>query len=125
MTPAEEHVLKPEDVASWAAFFSTVRVGGALPVTFRGDGSYVIIEVVVPYVQPVPREPAEPNKIPLRIADGFPVPLTGRHKLPPFSGANPEAFVRQLVREIYLHEVDEQLHIGDRRPFAPDHSIAQ
>ena len=27
--------LEPPDIASWAAFLPTARVGGSLPVTFR------------------------------------------------------------------------------------------
>jgi len=114
--------LDPHDCACWADFLSTVRVGGALPVTFRPDGDHVIVEVIVSYVPPAPPEaPADPNKIPIRIAAGFPVPLTARIKLPVYAEENAAAFVRHIVREIYLHEVDEQLRVGDRRPFAPEH----
>lgn len=118
----EETKLEPHDIASWAAFLPTVRVGGALPVTFRPDGKYVVVEVVVPYVPPPePEPPADATKIPLRIAEGFPVPLVGRHPLPPFSPAGAASFLRDIVREIYHHEIDEQLRVGGDRPFAPEH----
>jgi len=115
--------LTAADLAHWAAFLPTVRVGGALPVTFRPDGDHVIVEVIVPYVSPAPetQTPAEPNKIPIRIAEGFPVPLTARYRLPAFHAENAADFVRHIVREIYKHEIDEQLRVGDRRPFAPGH----
>lgn len=113
--------LAPHDVASWAAFLSTVRVGGALPVTFRPDGDDVLVEVIVPYVPPPARSPADPTKIPLTIADGFPVPLSARYKLPIFSPTNAAHFIRHIVREIYHHEIDEQLCVDGGRPFAPEH----
>ncbi len=117
----EPRPLDPSDIASWADFLSTVRVGGGLPVTFRPDGDHVVVEVIVQYVQPERLEAPDPNKIPLLIAEGFPVPLTARFKLPAYHTENAADFVRHIVREIYLHEVDEQLRVGDRRPFAPDH----
>src|SRR6202044_2195366 len=49
--------LEPHDVASWAAFLPTVRVCGALPVTFWLDGNCVVAEVIVPYVPPAPPQP--------------------------------------------------------------------
>jgi hypothetical protein len=116
--------LNPSDLASWSHFLSTVRVSGALPVTFRTDGDHVVIEVVVPYVPPEMPEVRNipgPHKIPLLIAEGFPVPLTARFKLPAYNPENAANFVRHLVREIYLHEVDEQLCIGGCRPFTPKH----
>jgi hypothetical protein len=120
--PTESRPLDPRDRESWAAFLPTVRVGGALPVTLRPDGDHVLIEVVVPYVPPEAQAAPDPTKIPLQIAEGFPVPLTARHKLPSYHNAEHAAdFVRHVVREIYLHEVDEQLRVGDHRPFAPKH----
>ena len=113
--------LEPGDVASWATFLPTVHVGGALPVTFRPDGDHVLVEVIVPYVPPPPQAPADPNKIPLRIAEGFPVPLSARYKLPAYSPNNAAHFIRRVVREIYLHEIDEQLRVDGHRPFAPEH----
>ena len=117
--------LDPQAIASWAAFLPTVRVGGALPVTFRPDGDHVLVEVIVPFVPPPPQASTDPNKIPLRIAEGFPVPLTARHKLPAYSPINAPAsaanFLRHIVREIYRHEIDEQFHVDGQRPFAPEH----
>jgi len=113
--------LGPEDVASWAAFLPTVQVGGALPVSFRADGDHVLVEVVVPYVPPPPQPRPDPNKIPISIAEGFPVPLTGRYKLPAYSPVNAVHFLRHIVREIYHHEIDEQLRVDGKRPFAPEH----
>ena len=114
--------LELHDVASWAAFLPTVRVGGALPVTFRADGDHVLVEVIVPYVPPSPRVPADPTKIPMMIVEGFPVPLTARYRLPTYSPVNAAHFIRHIVREIYRHEIDEQLRVGDERPFAPEHA---
>jgi len=121
VTVQAETPLDPQDVASWAAFLPTVRVGGALPVTFRPDGDHVLVEVIVPYVPPPPQPSANPTKIPLTIAEGFPVPLSARYKLPPFSPVNAAHFLRHIVREIYPHEIDEQLRIDGSRPFAPEH----
>jgi hypothetical protein len=117
------------DVAGWAAFLSSVRVGGSLPVSFRPDGDHVVAEMIVPYVPPEPKPDLEPVgvpcKIPLAIAEGFPVPVSARIKLPPYSPADAPAdavqFIRDLVREIYHHEIDEQIFVGGRRPFAPEH----
>ncbi|HSX23252.1 MAG TPA: hypothetical protein VLE97_10815 [Gaiellaceae bacterium] len=121
----EKTALTVADIASWATFLPTVRVGGALPVTFRLDGDHVAVEVVVPYVPPpdreLPPEPRTATKIPIRIAEGFPVPLVGRHRLPPFSAVDAASFLRDIVRQIYLHEIDEQLRVGGDRLFAPDH----
>lgn len=122
--------LEPHDVASWGAFLPTVRVGGALPVTFRADGDYVVVEVIVPYVSPAPREPELPlfidnyvgGKIPLAIAEGFPVPVAARYRLPRFAPDTAARFLRQIVRAIYQHEIDEQLCVGSERPFAPEHT---
>ena len=121
--------LEPHDVESWAAFLPTVRVGGALPVTFRAEGHYVVVEVIVPYEPPEPGEPELKlftdnyvgGKIPIAIAKGFPVPLASRYKLPPYHAESAVRFVRHLARQIYLHEIDEQLRVGDTRPFAPEH----
>jgi hypothetical protein len=117
--------LEPHDVASWAAFLPTVRVGGALPVTFRPDGDHVVTKVVVPYVPSESESAADSSettrKIPIKIAEGFPVPLTGRHRLPRYSPDTATRFLRQIVRAIYQHEIDEQLRVGDERPFAPEH----
>lgn len=113
--------LDARDVQRWAAFLPTVRVGGALPVTFRADGDHVLVEVVVPYVPPPSQERSDPNKIPLLIAEGFPVPLTGRYRLPAYSPENAVHFLRHIVREIYHHEIDEQLRVDGARPFAPEH----
>lgn len=115
--------LKLHDVTSWAAFLPTVRVGGALPVTFRPDGDHVVVEVIVPYVPPEPQPSFDLTltKIPLGIAEGFPVPLAMRYKLPTFSPVNAAHFIRHIVREIYHHEIDEQLHVDGSRPFAPEH----
>jgi hypothetical protein len=130
-TQLEGRPLEPHDVERWAAFLPTVSVGGALPVTFRVDGHFLVVEVIVPYEPPEPQEPelqlfvdtAVPGKtkIPLAIAKGFPVPVSARYKLPPYHEESAERFVRHLVRQLYLHEVDEQLRVGDRRPFAPKH----
>lgn len=120
MPPAEKN-LDPQDVASWAAFLPTVHVGGALPVTFRADGDHVVVEVVVPYVPPEAQPSADPTKIPIAITAGFPVPLTMRYRLPAYSPDNAAHFLRHLVREIYHHEIDEQIRVDDRRPFAPEH----
>lgn len=112
----------PTTATSWAEFLPTVRVGGALPVTFNLDGDHVVVvEVVVPYVPPAARDNLDPNKIPIAIAEGFPVPLTMRYKLPDYSPVNAAHFIRHLVREIYHHEIDEQLRVGEDRPFAPEH----
>lgn len=108
-------------VASWADFLPTVRVGGALPVTFNLDGEYVVVEVIVPYVPPEAGGSVDPNKVPIAIAEGFPVPLTMRYRLPSYSPGNAAHFIRHLVREIYQHEIDEQLRVDDHRPFAPEH----
>ena len=119
--------LDPSDLARWAGFLPTVRVGGALPVTFRLEDTYVIVEVTVPYVPPgVPCTMQDttapgPLRIPLLIAEGFPVPLAARFKLPPFRAESAVNFIRHIVHEIYHHEADEQLRVGDRRPFAPEH----
>lgn len=120
-TDMPERCLQPHDIASWAAFLPTVHVGGALPVTFQPDGDHVVVEVIVPYVTPAPQPFADPNKIPLGIAEGFPVPLTMRYKLPAYSPVNAAHFIRHIVREIYHHEIDEQLCVNGSRPFAPEH----
>lgn len=125
----ESPPLEPHDIESWAAFLPTVRVGGALPVTFRAEGHYVVVEVIVPYEPPEPGKPELKlftdndvgGKIPIAIAKGFPVPLAARYKLPPYHDESAARFVRYLVRQIYLHEVDEQLRVSDTRPFAPEH----
>jgi hypothetical protein len=117
----ESPPLDPHDVASWAAFLPTVRVGGALPVTFRPDGDHVVVEMIVPYAPPDPQPLADQNKIPLAIAEGFPVPVSGRYRLPAFAPDDAEHFLRQIVRSFYQHEIDEQLRVGDTRPFAPEH----
>lgn len=117
----EASPLTPEDLASWAAFLPTVHVGGALPVTFRMDGDRVTVEVIVPYVPPKPQPAADPFKIPIAIAEGFPVPVTMRYRLPAYSPVNAAHFIRHLVREIYHHEIDEQFVVNGSRPFAPDH----
>ncbi len=113
--------LEPYDVEHWAAFLPTVRVGGGLPVTFRLDGDHVLAEVIVPYVQPEDRPLENPNKIPLRIAEGFPVPVSARFRLPPFSQPDAAKFLRQVVRQLYHHEIDEQFRIGEVRTFAFEH----
>lgn len=109
------------EATSWADFIPTVRVGGALPVTFSLDGEYVVVDVIVPYVTPETKGSSDPNKIPLGIAEGFPLPLTMRYKLPDYSSINAAHFLRHLVREIYHHEIDEQLRVHTHRPFAPEH----
>lgn len=113
---------------SWADFLPTVRVGGALPVTFWIDDAFVVVEMTVPYVAPKRAEPTDRwidtpagQRIPLAIADGFPVPVSGRYRLPAFSPDTAVHFLRHIVREIYHHEIDEQLRVGDCRPFAPEH----
>jgi hypothetical protein len=126
--PTSGPPLEPHDVASWAAFLPTVHVDGALPVTFRPDGDHVVVEVIVPYVPPGLRPSADPavpiegkRKIPIAIAAGFPVPLTARYRLPRYAPDNAAHFLRQIVCMIYQHEIDEQLRVGDTRPFAPEH----
>lgn len=122
-TVIEPLPLAPLDIEIWAAFLPTVRVGGALPVTFRPDGDHVVVEMIVPYVTPESPLSADPNKIPLAIAEGFPVPLTMRYKLPSYSPDNAAHFLRQIVRTIYQHEIDEQFRVCDTRPFAPEHGV--
>lgn len=117
----EPQSLEPHDIESWATFLLTVHVGGSLPISFRADGSHVVVEMIVPYVQPDPQPLADPNKIPIRIAEGFPVLFSARYRLPAFVPANVAHFLRQIVRTIYLHEIDEQFRVGDTRPFAPEH----
>ena len=118
----EKQPLEPHDVECWATLLPTVRVGGALPVTFRLDGDqHVVVEVTVPYVLPEPQPLVDPNKIPIAIAEGFPVPLSMRYRLPVYSSVNAAHFLRHLVREIYHHEIDEQLRVAGNRPFAPVH----
>jgi hypothetical protein len=121
--------LEAHDVTAWTAFLPTIRMGGALPVTFRIDDDHVAVEMIVPFVSPAPQPPAErdgealarsyPTKIPLGIAEGFPIPVSARFPLPPYVADEAMHFIRHIVREIYHHEIDEQLRIGDRRPFAP------
>ena len=108
---------------SWKDFLPTVRVGGALPLTFRLDGEHVAVEMVVPYVPPIRPTPSEADlrSFPLSIADGFTVTVTARFKLPDYHADGAAEFVRGIARAIYHHEIDEQLRVGDRRPFAPDH----
>jgi hypothetical protein len=125
--------LEPHDIASWTTFLPTVRVGGALPVTFRVDGSHVVVEMMVPYMPRVEAEmtvpcgtpghkpSADPCKIPLTISEGFPVPLTARYQLPAFSPDTATHFLRQIVGLSCQHEIDEQLRVGDIRPFNPGH----
>lgn len=98
-----------------------MRVGGALPVTFRADGDHVVVEVIVPYLPPEPQQCTDPNKIPLAIAEGFSVPLALRYKLPAYSPDNAAHFIRHIIRELYHHEIDEQLRVAGSRPFAPEH----
>jgi hypothetical protein len=117
----EQQPLEPHDVASWAAFLSTVRVGGGLPLTFRPDDTHVVVEMIVPYVPPEPQPLADPTKVPLAIAAGFPVPFSVRYRLPAYSPDNAPHFIRQIVRDIYHHEIDEQFHVDGSRPFAPEH----
>ena len=117
----EDRPLDPQDIASWSAFLSAVQVGGALPVTFRPEGDHVLVEVIVPYVAPPPKPRDDPSKIPLSIAEGFPVPISARYRLPAFSRVNAKHFLRYIVREIYHHEIDEQLRVDGQRPFAPEH----
>lgn len=104
----------------WAAFLPTARVGGALPVTFRADGDHVVVEVIVPFVSSPPQAPSDLTRIPIAIAEGFPVPLSARYKLPSYS-ADAADFLRGLVRQIYHHEIDEQFLVNNHRPFAPEH----
>jgi len=52
VSTSDEPNLDAQDLAHWATFLPTVRVGGALFVTFRSDGEYVVVEVIVPYVLP-------------------------------------------------------------------------
>lgn len=106
------------DLARWAELLSTAYVGGALPVSFRLDGDHVLVETIVPWVSPAPRPKENPNKIPLAIADGFPVPIVARHKLPPFSNVDAIRYLRDLARESYHHEIDEQFRVDQNRPFA-------
>jgi len=110
------------DTVCWVAFFATVRIGGAIPITFHVDGDHVVAEAIVPYVEPEPRasDPAPLSgkvKIPLRFAEGFPVPISARIKLPAYTPDDAAAFVRDIARQIYLHELDEQLRIDGARPF--------
>jgi hypothetical protein len=49
------------------------------------------------------------------------VPLSARYRLPPYSPANAAHFIRHVVREIYHHEIDEQLRVDGHRPFALEH----
>lgn len=118
---APPETLGAIDLEHWAILLPTVRVGGALPVTFRADGDHVLVEAIVPYAPPPPRTHPDPTKIPLMIPEGIPVPLSARYKLPPYSPTNAAHFLRHIVREIYHHEIDEQFYVGDRRPFAPEH----
>lgn len=128
-TQLEGPPLEPHDVEHWSAYLPTVRVGGALPMTFRVDGHYVVVEVIVPYEPPEPQGPELKlfvdkegrDKIPLAIAKGLPVPLAARYKLPPYHEESASRFIRHIARQLYLHEVDEQLHVDGRRPFAPEH----
>ena len=113
--------LTADDLASWRAFLPTVHIGGALPATFRLDGEHVLVEVIVPYAPPEPQPLSDPNKIPVAIAEGFPIPLVMRYRLPAYSPHNAAHFLRQLVREIYHHEIDEQFRVDGNRPFAPEH----
>lgn len=108
-------------VASWAAFLPTVRVGGALPVTFHVDGDYVVAEMAAPYIPPVPGLSADLNKIPLGSAEGFPVPIRMSFKPPAFAFDTAAHFIRCCVRAIYSHEIDEQFRVNGHRPFAPKH----
>lgn len=128
-TQLEGPALEPHDVASWAAFLPTVRVGGALPVTFHADGDYIVAEMIVPYVPSAPREPELKlfidnyigGRIPITIAEDFPVPVAARYRLPRYSPDTVAHFLRQIVRTIYQHEIDEQFRVGAVRPFAPEH----
>jgi hypothetical protein len=61
------------------------------------------------------------GKIPLAIAPGFPVPVAARYRMPPFDPDTAARFLRQIVRSIYVHEIDEQFRVGATRPFAPEH----
>lgn len=49
------------------------------------------------------------------------MPLTARYRLPPYSPDTAAHFLRQIVRAIYRHEIDEQLRVGEHRPFPPHH----
>ena len=122
---------EPHDVERWAAFLPTVRVGGSMPVTFRVDGHFIVVEMIVPYEPPEPQS-TEPEmklfidnfvggKIPLGIAPGFPVPVAARYRMPPYDPETAARFLRQIVRSIYVHEIDEQFRVGATRPFAPEH----
>jgi hypothetical protein len=128
-TQLEGGPLEPKDVESWAAFLPTVRVGGAMPVTFRLEGDFVVAEVIVPYEPPESQEPELKlfidnyvgGKIPIAIAAGFPVPLAARYRLPPYDPDTAAHFLRHVVREIYRHEIDEQFRVDGNRPFTSAH----
>jgi hypothetical protein len=130
-TQLEGGPLEPHDVGRWTAFLPTVRVGGSLPVTFRADGPFIVVEMIVPYEPPAPHS-SEPEmkllidnfvggRIPLAIAPAFPVPVAARYRMPPFDPETAARFLRQIVRSIYVHEIDEQFRVGETRPFAPEH----
>lgn len=127
---SDASILDDVDRARWSAFIASARVGGAIPVSFLMQDDFVVLEAFVPYVSPdsASSDPAIcsdlnvgafPIRIPIQIADGFPVPVSGRCRLPPFVNESLSAsFLRDLVRQLYLHEIDEQFRLADRRPFA-------
>jgi hypothetical protein len=57
-------------------------------VTFRMDDDCVLVEMIVPYVAPEPKPLSDPNRIPM------------------------------AIRESCHQEIDEQLTVGEYRPFA-------
>lgn len=120
LRPAE-FGLEADDIAGWAAFLPTVRVGGGLPITFRLDGDHVLVEMIAPFILPMPEPLTDPNKVSVGIAEGFPVPISSRYRLPRYVAAHAADYLHHIAREVYQHELDEQFRVGNARPFAPEH----
>lgn len=99
---------------TWPTFLSLVSVGGALPVEFRltdpGESGAELVRVAMVVSCVLSDKEIEISRV---------------VSLPAWTTESAAAeWVRDQVRWMYRHEADEQIWIGESRPFLPDEDHA-
>lgn len=120
----------------WRAFLSTVRVGGALPISFEVvDGcacrercpdrsTHIRASMIVPHVGSPEPDPTA-TRFPVRLAKGLLIPVERTTAVPQWTDqADASEWVRCQVIWFYRHEAEEQIEIDGVRVFEPkeDHT---
>ncbi len=98
------------DEAAWKNFVAQWEVKGPLPVTLDVKGEVLILTTRGPsptYIDPLVED---------IVHHRFKIPM-------PRPDQTSVTWIRDMLRDVYLHELDEWIHVGGLRIFDPHRKV--